>query len=136
MSLFSSEQKAEIKERLRQGPGEAARIEAAPTQDGPTPSRWSLRTIRATFEFLADYTLSGVSRFLERQLDVVLRSASVQQYSPDPDYLLKREYMLSCLRQVRNDPSRFVAVFLDETGFARWPEPAPDWMPAAPEPAQ
>ena len=134
MPRFSSEQKDEMKERLRQGPGEAARIEAAPTKDGPTPSRWSLRTLRATFGFLADYTLSGVSRFLERQLDVTLRSASVQQYSPDPDYLLKREYLLCCLRQVRNDPHRHVAVFLDETGFARWPEPAADWMPAAPEP--
>lgn len=121
-------------ERLRQGPGEAAREEATPTKDGPTPNRWTLRTIRATFDFLTDYTLSGVSRFLKRQLNVTLRSARVQQYSPDPDYLLKRDSLLSCLHQVRSDPHRFVAVFLDETGFARWPDPASDWMPAAPEP--
>ena len=133
---FSSEQKEEMKERLRQGPGEAARKEAAPTEDGPTPGRWTLRTIRATFDFLSDYTLGGVSRFLDRQLDVRLRSARVQQYSPDPDYLLKREYLLMCLRKVRKDPHRFVVVFLDEAGFERWPEPARDWMPQSPEPAR
>lgn len=136
MRRFSSQRKQDIRERLRQGPGESARQEAAPTEDGPTPNRWTLRTIRATFDFLADYTLSGVWRFLEGQLDVSLRSARVQQYSPDPDYLAKRDYLLSCLRRVRNEPHRFVAVFLDETGFSRWPQPAENWMPAAPEPPQ
>jgi hypothetical protein len=44
-----------------------------------------LQTIRASFDWLADYTLSGVWRLLNR-LDLRLRSARVQQFSPDPDY--------------------------------------------------
>src|SRR5215475_13004234 len=50
--------KQELQERLRQGPGEEAR------PDGPAPSRWTLPTIRATFDWLAGYTLSGVWRLL------------------------------------------------------------------------
>lgn len=71
-------------ERLRQGPGEEARQEVAAAPDGPPPSRWTLRAIRATFDWWEGLTLSGVSRALHR-LGLGLRSAQVQQYSPDPD---------------------------------------------------
>ena len=39
-------------------------------------------TIRASFDWLTDYSLSGVWRLLDR-LDLRLRSARVQQFSPD-----------------------------------------------------
>ena len=77
---FDQQLKQEIQERLRQGPGEEARQRAAATPDGPPPSRWTLDTIRASFASLADYTLSGVWRLLNR-LDLRLRSARVQQFS-------------------------------------------------------
>ena len=50
----------ELLARLQQGPGEEARQELAATPDGPPPSRWTLRGIRATFAWLHNYTLSGV----------------------------------------------------------------------------
>ena len=46
----------ELLARLQHGPGEEARQELAATPDGPPPSRWTLRAIRATFAWLHDYT--------------------------------------------------------------------------------
>ena len=44
--------KEELLETLRAGPGEAARREVAVGVSGPAPSRWTLRTIRASVEWL------------------------------------------------------------------------------------
>ena len=54
--------KEDLLETLRAGPGEAARQEVAVGENGPAPSRWTLRTIRASVEWLTEYTLSGVWR--------------------------------------------------------------------------
>ena len=56
---------AELLETLRAGPGEAARREVAVTKTGPAPSRWTRRTIRASVDWLTDYTVSGVWRVLQ-----------------------------------------------------------------------
>lgn len=88
-------------------------------------------TIRATFDWLADYTLSGVWRFLQRR-GLRLRSARVQQYSPDPEYTAKVANLEMCLWEARRYPQDVAAVFIDEMGYARWPDPAPDWAGAAP----
>jgi hypothetical protein len=73
----------ELLDRLRQGPGEAAQQEAMPTETGPLPSRWTLCTIRVSFDWLADYSVSGVSRVLARH-GLALRSGRVQLFRPDP----------------------------------------------------
>jgi transposase len=92
-----------------------------------------LRAIRATCSWWAGLTLPGVWRALQR-LGLGLRSAMVQQYSPDPDYLAKEAHLLVCLREAAATPDEVVALFLDEMGSTRWPEPAPDWGPVAPAP--
>lgn len=119
--------------RLQQGPGEEAHREVAVTPSGPPPSRWTLRTIRVSFPEFAAYTLSGVWRAL-RRFDLCLRSARVQQYSPDPDYAAKEERLLAGLREATAAPGEVVVLFWDEMGFFRWPEPATDWGPTAPLP--
>jgi transposase len=88
--VFSRDQehKQQLEERLHQGPGEEARQQAAATDQGPPPSRWTLDTIRASVDWLADYSRSGVWRLLNR-LDLRLRSGRVQQFSPDPAYAEK-----------------------------------------------
>lgn len=116
----------ELQERLRQGPGPEAQALAAPTPQGPAPSRWTLATIRASFDGLAEYTLSGLRRLLDR-LDLGLHSARVQQFSPDPDYLSKRLHLMRVLGQARRHPGQVEAIFLDEMGYARWPDPGPDY---------
>src|SRR5579859_25012 len=121
----------EILPRLRHGPGVEAQREVAATGSGPPPSRWILRSIRVTFAELADYSLSGVWRVLDR-LGLRLRSARVQQYSPDPTYDEKERHLLACLEEAARFPDEVVVLFIDEMGYYRWPVPAHDWAPAAP----
>lgn len=125
--------KAVVLDRLRQGPGREAQQAVAATPDGPPPSRWRLRAIQATFPWWEDLTVSGVWRALQR-LGLGLRSAQVQQYSPDPDYRAKEAQLLACLREAAGAPGDVIALFLDETSYTRWPAPAPDWGPIAPAP--
>jgi transposase len=75
---------------------------------------------------LRGYSLSGVWRLLDR-LGLKLRSARVQQFSPDPDYQAKRIDLEMALWEARRYPRSVAAVFIDEMGFARWPEPTADW---------
>ena len=119
--------------RLRQAPGEEARQEMAVAPDGPTPSRWTLCTIRATFDWLQGYTLSGVWRLLTA-LDLRLRSARVRQYSPDPEYAAKEAYLYRGLQVAATTPGEVVALFLDKMGYQRGPQPATDWAPGPPRP--
>ena len=94
-------------------------------------SRWTLATIRANFDFLGDYSLSGVHRLLARW-GLHLRSARVQHYSPDPDYAAKQAHLLSCLSAVAGRRGALALVFVDQMGYYRWPAPAPDWSAGAP----
>jgi len=123
----------ELLERLQHAPGEEARQELASTADGPPPSRWSLRSVRAAFPWLKDYTLSGVWRLLRRH-GLHIRSAQVRQHSPDPEYVTKLEHLLACLRDAAAHPGQVVLVFLDEMGYYRWPKEGQTWAAAAPEP--
>lgn len=123
----------ELLAQLRHGPGEEARQAVAVTPTTPVPSRWTLRTIRATFSWLQDYGLSGVWRLLRRS-KLKLRSAQVQHYSPDPEYAVKEAELLHCLGRTAQAPNKRVVLFLDEMGYTRWPQPAPAWGPAAPLP--
>jgi hypothetical protein len=118
-----------VAERLRQGPcsqGPAAGGPPARETCADAPARWSVGLIHAAFDFLADYSSSGVWRWLRRQ-GFRLRSAVVQQFSPDPHYAAKVAELEMCLWEARRYPRSVVAVFLDEMGYARWPDPAPDW---------
>ena len=124
----------ELLERLQQAPGEEARQALAPTPDGPAPSRWTLRGVRATFAWLQGYSLSGVWRVLHRQ-GLHIRSAQVRQHSPDPEYATKRDHLLDCLRDAAAHPDQVVLVFLDEMGYYRWPAEGRSWSAAAPLPA-
>jgi hypothetical protein len=124
-SVFD-DRKDELQQRLRQGPGVEAQQVAAPTPQGPAPSRWTLITIRATFDWLAGYTLSGLRRLLNH-LELGLHSAAVQQFSPDPDYAAKHLSLMRTLGQARRHPGQVEAIFLDEMGYTRWPEPGPDY---------
>jgi hypothetical protein len=132
----------ELQQRLRQGPTPlAAPASAAPSADaaaapaitpsGVVPNRWTLDTIRRSFDWLKDYSRSGVWRLLQRH-GMRLRSAAVQQFSPDPDYAAKCIELEMVLWEARRYPDTVVAVFLDQMGFARWPDPGPDWGPERP----
>jgi transposase len=116
----------ELVETLRAGPGEAARREVAVGACGPAPSRWTLRTIRASVNWLTDYTVSGVWRVLQ-SCGLGLHSSCARLFSPDPDYRSKVRRLHRCLRDAARHPDTVVALFLDEFGYQRWPEVAPTW---------
>lgn len=118
--------KEDLLETLRAGPGEAARQEVAIGERGPVPSRWTLRTIRASVEWLTEYTLSGVWRVLQTY-GLGLRASCARLFSPDPDYRRKVRRLHRCLRDAARHPDTVVALFLDEFGYQRWPEVAPTW---------
>jgi hypothetical protein len=114
-------EREEVVKRLQQGPGQEAQEETAVTVDGPPTSRWTLMTIRASFESIREYTLSGVWRWLHQRVGVNLSSATVQQYSPDPKYKRKLRRLKRCLRKAAADPEQVVLVFLDEMGYVFGP---------------
>lgn len=120
------DRREELLTRLHQGPGEEARQDVAVTPTTPVPSRWTLRTIRACLPWLQCYSLSGVWRVL-RRYTLKRRSAQVQHYSPDPEYLAKVARLERCLELAASAPEQYVVVFMDEMGYTRWPEPAVTW---------
>jgi transposase len=116
----------ELVEILHAGPGDAARREVAVAKSGPAPSRWTLRTMRASVDWLTDYTLSGVWRVLQG-CALGLHNSCARLFSPDPDYASKVRRLHRCLRDAARHPDTVVALFLDEFGYQRWPEVAPTW---------
>lgn len=127
------DRREELLERLHQPPGKEAQTGVSGRGESPPPSRWTLRGIRATFDWLMEYSLSGVWRLLQRH-GLRLRSAEVQLYSPDPDYEAKRDRLVECLVEAAAEPTEVAVIFVDEMGFWRWPDPAPNWGAAAPTP--
>ena len=114
-------------ERLHQPPGVEARQELGLAPQSPPPSRWSVRALRASVAALANYSLSGVWRLMQR------RPLRDHLYSPDPEYVAKVAHLERCLREaVRWPQGVVVVVFLDEMGYYRWPEVVPDWQVVAP----
>src|SRR5579859_358653 len=116
--------KAEVGERLRQAPE---------AEQGVAPTRWTLQRIRAAFDWLHEYSLSGVWRLLSR-LELGIRLARPSRFSPDPAYADKHAHLLTCLRAAASNPDEVVLVFMDEMGFVRWPQGGRAWMPTPPEP--
>jgi hypothetical protein len=82
---------------------------------------------------MTDYTESGGSRRL-RRWGIELQSATVQQWSPDPDSREKVDHLLSCLSEVARAPQRKALVFLDEMGDHRWPDVGGDGSPVGSPP--
>ena len=122
---------AAIRERLQQPPPTETVGDAEATV---APSRWTLGTIRAAIPDLTEISPSGVWRVL-RRLGIIRRSTRVQQFSPDPEYLPKLARMEACLREAAANPGQIEALFMDQMGLTRWPEPGPTWAAAAPDPA-
>jgi transposase len=116
----------ELLETLRAGPGEAARREVAVAESGPAPSRWTLRTLRVSVEWLTGFTLSGGWRVLQA-CGLGIHASCARLFSPEPDYGGKVRRLHRCLRDAARHPDTVVALFLDDFGYQRWPEVAPTW---------
>jgi transposase len=124
-----NDRREEVEERLRQPP-ESSLLGTLLTSPAMSPCRYRLEVVRASFDWLADYTLSGVWRLLDR-LGVGWKHGYVNYWSPDPAYKTKVRFIEKCLKIVAADPRHNVAVFVDEMTYHRWPTAAPDWTPQA-----
>ena len=74
-----------------------------------------MRTIRASVEPLAAYSLSGVWRLLQR-LHLQRRPLRDHLYSPDPDYVAKVAHLERCLREAVRWPQEVGLRFRDAMG--------------------
>lgn len=117
---------AEVLDRLKTGPGPETALMYTGDSNCPAPGKWTVRAMRATFDWLRPYTLSGAWRLL-RRWGLRLHSAHVQLFSPDPAYAMKQARIEEVLREAAHQPDKIVALFLDEFGYYRWPDPARDW---------
>jgi len=89
--------------------------------------------MQAAFDFLAGYSLPGVSKYV-RACGIRLRRGRPQYYSPDAAYREKEAQLLQVLGQVGRQPKKKVALFIDEMSYTRWPPPSSDWCGQAPAP--
>ena len=121
--------RAEVEERLRQPP-DVTHLDPAASTPAVAPCRYRLEIVRASFDWLADYTLSGVWRVLER-LNIGWKHGYINYWSPDPQYRTKVRFIEKCLKIVAADPQHNVAIFVDEMSYHRWPTAARDWWPQA-----
>jgi transposase len=121
--------RAEVEDRLRQPP-DGTHLEPAAATPAKAPCRYRLELVRASFEWLADYTLSGVWRVLQR-LGIGWKQGYINYWSPDPQYRSKVRFIEKCLKKVAADPQHNAAIFVDEMSYHRWPTAAPDWWPHA-----
>lgn len=83
-------------------------------------SRWTLQTIRETCSWLNPYSLSGVWPVL-RANGIRYKRGQEHLYSPDPEYLAKRDHIRWCVQQAREHPGGVVVLLLDEFSYYRWP---------------
>jgi DDE superfamily endonuclease len=98
-------------------------IGASPHQRGEKRSRWWLAGIRHHIPWLQGKALSTVWRWLDR-LDVVYKRGRRAVHSPDPDYDGKLAAVAHIWQQVRQEPQRWVLLYLDELTYYRRPSVA------------
>ena len=72
--------------------------------------------MRASVDWLLDYTMSGVWRVLQSG-GLGLHNSCARLFSPDPDYPKKVRWRHRCLRDAARHPETGVALFLDEFGY-------------------
>lgn len=91
-------------------------------------SRWTAETLLNVCGWLRLRTPQGLWRLLDR-LDLSYKRGRHYVHSPDPLYTEKLTEIARCLQQTREQPERFVFLYLDELTFYRQPTLAADYAP-------
>lgn len=92
----------------------------APTLYGLARSRWTLAVLRPQCDWLRVATDSGLWQLL-RRLGLHYKRARDYLHSPDPYYTDKQTTLAGYLAQAREEPERYVFLYLDELTFYRQP---------------
>jgi DDE superfamily endonuclease len=101
-------------------------VRRAPRCFGIDRTRWTLRDVGATVEWLNARTPSAIWRTLDR-LEIGLKRGRDHVHSPDPAYAAKQAAIAASLAEARASDGRVVALFQDEVTLHRQPSRAPDW---------
>lgn len=91
-----------------------------PAQFGYQQSRWSLKRLAQTLDWLDLTTEGGLSQLLKR-LGIRHKRARDYIHSPDPNYEAKVSYLTRCHMRAWYDPARYVFLYLDEFTYTRQP---------------
>lgn len=103
--------------------GEALRelTRHAPELHGIQRSRWRLCDLRAALPWLSSYSLPGVCQAL-RRLGVKRKQGRLSVHSPDPQYIIKMQWIERACDMARSKPSGVVVLYADELSFYRRPQ--------------
>jgi hypothetical protein len=102
-------------------------------QDGVAVARWTLRRLRSAIPALASYSISGLSRLVQRA-GLRQKRGRMHVHSPDPAYAAKAAAVEQALADARQHPQTVTLLFQDEAGIARQPSLAPTWAAVGTEP--
>jgi transposase len=95
-------------------------VRREPHQFGHSQSRWSLKTILQSGDWLRLKTEGGLSQLLKR-LGIRFKRGRSYVHSPDPHYMDKVSYLTLCRMRAWYAPERYVFMYLDEVTFNRQP---------------
>jgi hypothetical protein len=96
-------------------------------------ARWRRCDLRDRLSWLAERSLSTVSRVL-RRCGLRLKRGRIRVHSPDPDYLPKRDLIAWALDLTRCAPHRVGLYYVDEASLHRQPTLASRWGAVGTEP--
>jgi transposase len=95
-------------------------VRREPALFGHTQSRWTLKRIAQSCDWLRVTTEAGLSQLLKR-LGIEYKRARDYVHSPDRHYPAKVGYLTLCRMRAWYEPERYVFVYLDEFTFYRQP---------------
>ena len=95
-------------------------VRREPRAFGHAQSRWSLKRLLQSCDWLQLETLSGLSQLLKR-LGIRFKRARSYVHSPDADYEAKVSYLNLCRMRAWYEPMRYVFLYLDEVTYTRQP---------------
>lgn len=104
-----------------------------PPQEGVSVARWTLKRLRTAMDALADYSISGLSRLVQRA-GLRQKRGRMHVHSPDPDYVGKAAAVAQALTEARQHPETVTLLYQDEAGLFRQPSLAPTWAAIGREP--
>jgi hypothetical protein len=96
-------------------------------------ARWTLKRLRSTVDALSTYSISGLSRLVQRA-GLRQKRGRMHVHSPDPAYATKAAAIQQALTEARQQPAAVTLLFQDEAGIARQPSLAPTWAAIGDEP--
>lgn len=95
-------------------------VRRAPSLLGHRQSRWTLRSILESSDWLRLQSLAGLSQLLNR-LGIKFKRARSYIHSPDRAYEAKVSYLTLCQMRAWYQPERYVLLYLDEITYSRQP---------------